>query len=395
MINWRKRQNFLAHRWGTLNFKEEETTRPQFQGKHAPCHITNEMRICYPAWKRWLKYCISIPLIVVFTVSSLIGMLMMYANRDIILAQYYSDGEEKIFHFDWSIAVIGRIETISAVTLSREHLSDPNFWYIIAGFPVALGLAMPLLNFVFMQVSRALNDFENYRTETQYRNALIIKVIAFRFVAYFAALYYYAYVSIGIDKKIVENGILRVGTSLVIYLTVANWWTLFLTIYVPLLMLRWRLYRERLNVQNEVRSLQVMEMNYSTCVELSKEEANTIKMKLINRRILLEQAQSKIWEEMLLPDYDPFFDYVQAIINFAYVSCFSAVLPITPFLVLLNQLGNMRLNAYKICRGRRRPLAQKTGGVRFILCLTHLSALFSNHFSLNTRLVYGNTSYKL
>ena len=363
MINWRKRQNFLAHRWGTLNYKEEETTRPQFQGKHAHCHITNEMRIHYPAWKRWLKYCISVPLIVVFTVSSLIGMLMIYANRDIILAQYYSDGGENIFYFDWSIAVIGRIEAISAVSLSHEHLSDPKFWIIIAGFPTALGLAMPLLNFVFMQVSRALNDFENYRTETQYRNALIIKVIAFRFVAYFAALYYYAYVATGTDQTIVENGILRVGTSLVIFLTVADWWTLFLTIYVPLLLLRWRLYRERLNVQNEVRNLQVMETNYSKGVELSKEEADIIKVKLINKRILLEQAQSKIWEEMLLPDYDPFFDYVQAVINFAYVSCFSAVLPITPFLVLINQLGNMRLNAYKICRGRRRPLAQKTGGV--------------------------------
>ena len=63
-----------------------------------------------------------------------------------------------------------------------------------SGFPIttALGLAMPLLNLVFMQVSRALNNFENYKTKTKYRNALIIKVIAFGFIAYFAALYYYA-----------------------------------------------------------------------------------------------------------------------------------------------------------------------------------------------------------
>lgn len=38
-------------------------------------------------------------------------------------------------------------------------------------------------------------------------------------------------------------------------------------------------------------------------------------------------------------------------------------MPLTPLLVLINQLINMRLHAFKICRSRRRPLAQKTGGV--------------------------------
>lgn len=64
-----------------------------------------------------------------------------------------------------------------------------------------------------------------------------------------------------------------------------------------------------------------------------------------------------------LPEYNPFFDYIQAVMNFTYVACFSAVMPLTPLLVLMNQLINMRLHAFKICRSRRRPLAQKTGGV--------------------------------
>ena len=56
-----------------------------------------------------------------------------------------------------------------------------------------------------MQISRMLNEFENHRTETQYRNALIIKVIAFSFACYFAALYYYAYIATGTDQVVVEN----------------------------------------------------------------------------------------------------------------------------------------------------------------------------------------------
>ena len=33
--------------------------------------------------------------------------------------------------------------------------------------------------------------------------------------------------------------------------------------------------------------------------------------KLVNSRLLLEQAQSHVWEEMMLPSHDSFPEYVQ------------------------------------------------------------------------------------
>jgi len=187
MITWRKRQNFLAHRWGTLNFREEETTRPQHRGIYKKCDITGEWIIHYPSWKRWVKYCVSVPLTVAFTFVSSVGILIVYANRDIVLAQYFGeiDANGSTAHPIWSIDAIGEKNPISSVQLDPEHLRDPKFWYITAGFPAMIGLVLPILNFVLMRISVLLNDFENYRTETHYRNALIAKVFAFRFVAYF------------------------------------------------------------------------------------------------------------------------------------------------------------------------------------------------------------------
>lgn len=401
LVSWRQRQNYLAHRWGTMNFKEIERNRPQYHGVYKQDEITEEWIIHYPAWKRWIKYCISIPLTVAFTVLSSIGILLFYVNRDIILAKYFGDEEEDIFNIDWSISVLGKVEAIGAVSVSKEHLSDPQFWYIIAGFPIVLGLSLPILNALMMQVSKKLNDFENYRTETQYQNALIVKVIAFRFVAYFAALYFYAYVATGTDEEVIENGILRVATCLIVYLTVSHWWSVFLAVYLPLLILRWKLYRCRLKLRQEVRVLEQAELDFLDDVKMAKmscmERIDTEK-KLTNQRLLLEQAQNQVWEEMMMPNYDPFFDYIQAVINFAYVVCFSAVLPITPCFVLINQLMNMRLNAYKICRGRRRPLAQKTGGIgvwEHVLHMISVIAVMTNcslmgltsaqfHYVLNT-----------
>ena len=42
MVTWRRRSNFLAHQWGTLDYKEEEVPRPQFKGtEYHVCPITN------------------------------------------------------------------------------------------------------------------------------------------------------------------------------------------------------------------------------------------------------------------------------------------------------------------------------------------------------------------
>ena len=125
------------------------------------------------------------------------------------------------------------------------------------------------------------------------------------------------------------------------------------------------MFRERLRLRNELRSLEAMELELAPSNENDKTADERLEMKkqLLNKRLLFEHAQVNIWEEMMLPEHDSFTEYLFAVTQFAYVTCFSVVLPITPLIVLINHLLNMRLDAFKICRGRRRPLSQKTGGI--------------------------------
>lgn len=377
MVSWKQRQNYLAHRWGSLNYKEEETTRPQHYGEYRKCDITGEWTVYYPPWKRWFKYSVSVPLTFISTCGFSLVILILYANRDIWLARYFGDkkSESLYLSFDWSWRSIGKTKSINAVKLTEKVVRDPHFWYINAGFPVLMGLLLPIFNFILFRISIILNDFENHRTESQYRNALIIKIFASRFVAYFAALYYYTFLSIGRDMKGIESGLLRVSTSLFVYLTVSQWWNIFLIIYVPLLYQRWRLHNDRMKLRGEIRELEALEMDDSILINASVATGKARRRKLQNKRILLEQAQSVLWEELILPQYDPFFDYVQAVMHFAYAACFSSVLPIAPTMILLNNLIGMRLNAFKICRGRSRPLSVKTGGVSPELNYFHLHIL--------------------
>ena len=379
LVNWKKRANFLAHRWGTMDYKEQEVTRPQFQGEYTRDEITGEWITTYPHWKRWVKYAISFPITLLFTAGTLMLILVVHGNRDLQLACYVERHYNTTFdetECDWNISKIGK-KSMPDQELTREVLLDPKFWYITVGLPALLGLCLPLLNFLLMKLSVMLNNFENYRTESEYRTFLIIKVFSFRFVCYFATLYYYAFVSTG-SPEAIENGIFRVGTGVFVYTTVTHWWQVFLHVYFPILIRRIRMHLRGKRLTEELRILELEEEDISRqWNDGNRGDLHERNVRLINKRLLLQQAQDDVWLEVMRPAHDSFPEYIQAVVQFTYVSCFSVVLPITPLICLINYLIGMRLDGFKLCKGRRRPLAEKTGGIGIWEHLLHLIAVFS------------------
>lgn len=222
-----------------------------------------------------------------------------------------------------------------------------------------------------------LNDFENYRTESEYRTHLIIKVFSFRFVCYFATLYYYAFVSTG-DENRINNGMFRIATGVLVYVTVAHWWQVFLQIKAPIWIRAIRLHYRNRQLCQELRDVELEEEDLLQLETTTMtEEVKKRHIRAFNKRLLLEQAQDDIWMELMFPEHDSFADYIQAVVQFTFITCFSVVLPITPLICLLNYLLSMRLDAYKLCKGRRRPLAEKTGGIGVWEHLLHIVAVIS------------------
>jgi hypothetical protein len=365
LVNWRKRSNFLAYRWGTMDYKVQETTRPEFHGEYVVDDITQEWVVRYPKWKRWLKYLISFPVTAFFTILALLLILLVHTNRDLQMASYIekqTNPDAEPFQFVFSCRSIGEKPEISEVPLTRENLTDPMFWIVVGGLPAMLGLCIPIMNLILMKISVMLNNFENYRTESEYRTHLIIKVFSCRFVSQFGTVYYYAYLSMG-DRLAIENGILRMGTSLLVYTTVAHWWQIFLQVYFFMFIRNYRRWRYRSKLRCQLSAIEI--------------EEEAISEVLINKRMLLDQAQDDIWFEIMNPPHNSFPEYITAVIQFTFVACFSVVLPITPIFVLFNYLLSMRYDAYKLCRGRRRPLARKTGGIGIWEHLVHIVAVVS------------------
>lgn len=376
LINWRKRNNYLAHRWGSLNVKVQDTPRPEFYGDYVMDEITQEWVVKYPAWKRWLKYLISVPISLCFTFAVMLLILNVHANRDRQIAIYVAqlaDPTVEDFRFEWKLSHIGQKAPIVSIPISRELLLDSNFWVALGALPVMLGISIPIMNVILMFVANRLTSFENYRTESEYRTHLVIKVFSFRFASQFGTVYYYAAISQG-SRQAIENGIIRMGTSLMMYTTIAYYWNITLQVYFFMLIRNIRHFFYKKKLQQELRNIEIEEelLGQSNASDVAAHE-----MKLINKRMLLDQAQDDAWFEVMRPGHDSFPEYITSVLQFSMVACFSVVLPITPLFVLMNYLMGMRFDAYKICRGRQRPLSQKTGGMGIWEDLLHIVAVIA------------------
>ena len=83
LFNWKTPANLMAYRWGTMNYKAQETTRPSFKtGDYVEDEISGKWISHYPKWKLWLKYSISYPLTIFFTAGTLILILWVFDTLD-------------------------------------------------------------------------------------------------------------------------------------------------------------------------------------------------------------------------------------------------------------------------------------------------------------------------
>ena len=73
----------------------------------------------------------------------------------------------------------------------------------------------------------------------------------------------------------------------------------------------------------------------------------------------IQQERSSVWREHEQAVYDPFDDYTELMIQYGYVVFFSAAFPLVPLLALLNNLIEVRSDAFKLCFLARRPKAEQ------------------------------------
>uniref|UniRef100_A0A8C6Q0P9 Anoctamin n=1 Tax=Nothobranchius furzeri TaxID=105023 RepID=A0A8C6Q0P9_NOTFU len=332
---WKRRQARLEYEWDLFDFEEEQQQlqlRPEYEAKctkHEKNPITQEMEPRLPLTSKCVRTCLSgatvllwISLIIACIIGVIAYRLAVYAAFASIMKQSPTNHLE----------VVGPYITPQLAT--SVTASCINFVIIM------------ILNLMYEKVAIWITDMEIPKTHLEYENKLTVKMFLFQFVNYYSSCFYvaffkgkfvgypgdYAYMFGKWSKLRNEECdpggcLIELTTQLVIVMTGKQVWGNIQEALVPWMMNWWGSRKAR----NHPESL------YSR------------------------------WEQ----DHDLqgfgqlglFDEYLEMVIQFGFITLFVASFPLAPLLALINNIIEIRVDAWKLTTQFRRPVAAKAHSI--------------------------------
>ncbi|XP_055504547.1 anoctamin-10 isoform X4 [Leucoraja erinacea] len=160
---WKRHSFVLSYTWGTLQMNSQfEEPRMGYEGPMGTNPITLRHQPYYPAWKRKVKiWLVSVPFLCLFLAFALYGTFLFF-RLEAWVKGFYSEHE--------------------------------NCWNCVLYLPSILhALYITGLNILHKMVAEVLTEWENHRLESSFQNHLTLKVLVFRFVNCFSALFYISF----------------------------------------------------------------------------------------------------------------------------------------------------------------------------------------------------------
>lgn len=283
---WVRRQIELSWMWGTVDMNEVEQQRPTYKGKYSTDPVT--------------------------------GRKKKISERSIFENFKKSIGLSVVFLFIGSVIV-----AVTGIMLYRAQIKNTQYGLELTALMNALQIK--ILNAIYRRVAKFFTDWENYEYDTQYNDALCIKLYLFQFINSYASLFYIGFIKCYGDE---DNGTCldELSLQLAIIFSTNVIFNSFELGY-PYILNKWRSHKERNNLVVQARSGAV-----------NREDMTST------------EAQAQ------LAEYEtPLDDYMELIIDYGYVVMFSASFPIIPLIAFMVNVIEVRVDAYKLCHLMRRP----------------------------------------
>ncbi|MFH4976961.1 hypothetical protein AB6A40_003670 [Gnathostoma spinigerum] len=397
--SWKRRQAEYAFKWGTYEVGSDpllEETRPEFKGEtFAPNPVSGAMEPVYPEWKhRAVRYCISYPVTIFCVVVMFSAMLLTFSMQDHVQHRF---GEST--YLWW-------VSSLPMIAYALLILIGDNVYRILAFF---------------------LNDLENYRTDVEYEDYLITKVVLYQISSAFGSLFYIAFYLRDMAKlreTLATLLITRQMTQNAMEALLPFIFEIFkrsrLTYNMTRSMSEGTLRKHCENVRRRTESMMQTDETPSPDIEigflLNASSADTSHggffrnpFNFMRRRIvgdrnsqvkLLERLSSRTSNteaeadrktsdgckssrlpvpefkpteapeltqaelESLMPLYvRPLDDYLEMFIQFGYVLLFSPAFPLAAACALVNNLLEIQVDAFKLCNNVQRPFGRRVKNI--------------------------------
>ncbi|XP_011488028.1 anoctamin-5 isoform X1 [Oryzias latipes] len=331
---WKRRQARLEYQWDLVDFEEEQQQlqiRPEFEikcTKRRINKITQESEPYLPFSSKCARFSLSATTVLLWIsliVACIIGVI---AYRLAVYAAFASIIKDPLR----KIQLVGRFITPQLAT--SVTASCINFAIIM------------ILNFFYEKVAVWITDMEIPKTHLEYENKLTMKMFLFQFVNYYSSCFYvaffkgkfvgypgaYSYMLGNLTKLRNEECdpggcLIELTTQLVIVMAGKQLWGNVQEALLPLMRNWWSSRKGRHNPEN----------HYSR------------------------------WEQdYVLQNFSQlglFYEYLEMVIQFGFITLFVASFPLAPLLALFNNILEIRVDAWKFTTQFRRPVASKARNI--------------------------------
>uniref|UniRef100_G1SCV2 Anoctamin n=1 Tax=Oryctolagus cuniculus TaxID=9986 RepID=G1SCV2_RABIT len=327
---WKQRQATLEYQWDLVDFEEEQQQlqlRPEFEAmcKHRKMNtVTKEMEPHMPLWNRIPWYVLSGATVTLWMTLVVACMVAVIVYRLSVFATFAS--------FIQSEASLQPVRSFLTPQLTTALTgSCLNFIVIL------------ILNFFYEKISAWITKMEIPRTYQEYESSLTLKMFLFQFVNYYSSCFYvaffkgkfvgypgqYTYLFKTWRSEECDPGgcLIELTTQLTIIMTGKQICGNIKEAIFPLILNWWRRRKSRTNSE-----------------------------KLYSR-----------WEQ----DHDLesfghlglFYEYLETVIQFGFVTLFVASFTLAPLLALMNNIIAIRVDAWKLTTQYRRPVAAKAHSI--------------------------------
>uniref|UniRef100_A0A8D3AMR7 Anoctamin n=1 Tax=Scophthalmus maximus TaxID=52904 RepID=A0A8D3AMR7_SCOMX len=329
---WKRRQARLEYEWDLVDFEEEQQQlqlRPEYETKCTNRKLNRITQPYLPVTSKCARLCLSGATVVLWISLIIACIIGVIAYRLAVYAAFASIMKDSP---TTNLQVVGPYITPQLAT--SVTASCINFVIIM------------ILNLMYERVAVWITDMEIPKTHLEYENKLTVKMFLFQFVNYYSSCFYvaffkgkfvgypgnYAYMFGKWSKLRNEECdpggcLIELTTQLVIVMTGKQVWGNIQEALVPWLMNWWGSRKARKHPES-----------------------------LYSR-----------WEQ----DHDLqgfgqlglFYEYLEMVIQFGFITLFVASFPLAPLLALINNIIEVRVDAWKLTTQFRRPVAAKAHSI--------------------------------
>ncbi|XP_057314546.1 anoctamin-4-like isoform X2 [Hydractinia symbiolongicarpus] len=312
---WKRKEAVIQYDWDMMGFEdEEEQPRPEFEAavKTMRLNPITQLEEPYISNKNVCpRYTVAINCVLFMIILVIIAILSVVVYR---IAVYAAIAATSSIDIGW----IGLIATSTAAIINL--------------------IAIMLLNKIYEKLAYWLTHWEMPKTQTMFDDLFTFKMYLFQFINFYGSLFYIAFFKLDPGTPSKYNRIFgfrreecnpagclfELGLQLFVIMVGKQVFNNFIEIVVPKLKNWWR---KRDNLIEEQEKLSQWEQDYD----------------------LVEQNPQGL-----------FYEYLEMVVQFGFITVFIAAFPLGPLFALLNNLIEIRVDAYKFVTIFRRPMAQRT-----------------------------------